>query len=125
MPLPLVPFDGDNVTSEPLQSDPLQSDHCAEKLRALGDPIRIKIIDSLRVCPMNVGELADCLELEVVTISHHLGVLRHAGLVERKKEGRFVVYSLHEEVFKRTKSARITEHINLGCCRLEIPKSVP
>ena len=121
----LVPFDGDNVTPDPLQSDPLQSDHCAEKLRALGDPIRIKIIDSLRVCPMNVSELADCLELEVVTISHHLGVLRHAGLVERKKEGRFVVYSLHEGVFKRTKSARITEHINLGCCRLEIPKSAP
>ena len=45
---------------------------------------------------MNVGELADCLELEVVTISHHLGVLRHAGLVERKKAGRFVVYSIRE-----------------------------
>ncbi|TXT37894.1 MAG: hypothetical protein FD138_543, partial [Planctomycetota bacterium] len=29
---------------------------------------------------MNVSELADCLELEVVTVSHHLGVLRHAGL---------------------------------------------
>lgn len=113
------------MTSHPLQSDPLQSDHCAEKLRALGDPIRIKIIDSLRVCPMNVGELADCLELEVVTISHHLGVLRHARLVERKKEGRFVVYSLRDGVFKRTKSARITEHIDLGCCRLEIPKSAP
>ena len=125
VPLPLVLSDGDNVTPSPLQSDPLQSDHCAEKLRALGEPIRIKIIDSLRVCPMNVGELADCLELEVVTISHHLGVLRHAGLVKREKQGRFVVYSIHEGVFKRTKSARITEHIDLGCCRLEIPKSAP
>lgn len=122
MSLLQTPFDGDNVTSETLPSDPLQSDQCAEKLRALGDPIRIKIIDSLRVCPMNVSELADCLELEVVTVSHHLGVLRHAGLVERKKEGRFVVYSLHEEVFKRTRAARVTEHIDLGCCRLEIPR---
>ena len=115
-------FNGDNVATTSLQSDPLQSDHCAEKLRALGDPIRIKIIDSLRVCPMNVSELADCLELEVVTISHHLGVLRHAGLVKREKQGRFVVYSIHEGVFKRTKAARITEHIDLGCCRLEIPR---
>lgn len=124
MPVPclLRLFNGDNVTSESLQSDPLQSDQCAEKLRALGDPIRIKIIDSLRVCPMNVSELADCLELEVVTVSHHLGVLRHAGLVKREKQGRFVVYSLHEGVFKRAKAARITEHINLGCCRLEIPR---
>jgi len=120
--IPLIPFEGDNVTSETLQTDTLQSDQCAEKLRALGDPIRIKIIDSLRVCPMNVSELADCLELEVVTVSHHLGVLRHADLVERKKEGRFVVYSLHEEVFRRAKATRITEHINLGCCRLEIPR---
>lgn len=122
VPLLQLLFDGDNVTSDSLQADPLQSDHCAEKLRALGDPIRIKIIDSLRVCPMNVSELADCLELEIVNVSHHLGVLRHAGLVERKKEGRFVVYSLHEGVFKRGKAVRITEHINLGCCRLEIPR---
>lgn len=111
------PIDGCNVTP-----DPLQSDHCAEKLRALGDPIRIKIIDALRVCPLNVTELADCLESEVVTISHHLGVLRHADLLDRKKQGRFVVYSIREGVFKPTKSARITEHIDLGCCRLEIPR---
>jgi DNA-binding transcriptional ArsR family regulator len=102
--------------------DPLQSDTCAEKLRALGDPIRIKIIDSLRACPLNVSELADCLELEVVTVSHHLGVLRHAGLVDREKQGRFAVYSLREGVFEPTRAARVTEHINLGCCRLEIPK---
>ena len=114
------PISGGNVSS-----DSLQSDHCAEKLRALGDPWRIKIIDALRVCPLSVGELADHLESEVVTVSHHLGVLRHAGLVEREKQGRFVAYSIHEGVFQPTKSTRTTEHINLGCCRLEIPKPTP
>lgn len=121
MSLPsLVPFGGNSVIP-----DPLQSDQCAEKLRALGDPMRIKIIDSLRACPMNVTELADCLESEVVIISHHLGVLRHAGLVEREKQGRFVVYSIREGVFEPTRASRPTEHINLGCCRLEIPKAAP
>ena len=108
-----------------MAADSLQSDHCAEKLKALGDPWRIKIIDALRACPLSVGELAECLESEIVTVSHHLGVLRHAGLVQREKQGRFVVYSIRDGVFQKTKSTRATEHINLGCCRLEIPKPAP
>jgi ArsR family transcriptional regulator len=58
----------------------------------------------------------------VVNVSHHLGVLRHAGLVQDEKQGRFVVYRLHPEVFHPDRDACSDEHLDLGCCRLEIPK---
>ncbi len=104
-------------------TEPLQPEHCARALRALADPERLRIINCLRGGPRNVTELASQLGAEVVNVSHHLGVLRHAGLVKDEKQGRFVVYSLHPDVFRPGRGAAATEHLNLGCCRLEIPKS--
>ena len=49
----------------------------------------------LRTGSKNVTELAKLLNVEIVNVSHHLGVLRQAGLVQDEKHGRFVVYSLH------------------------------
>lgn len=99
--------------------DSLQSDHCAEKLRALSEPLRLRIVDALRAGPSNVGDLAERLGEEVVTVSHHLGILRNASLVQRERQGRYIVYSLDESVFRP--SGRSRQHIDLGCCRLEIP----
>jgi ArsR family transcriptional regulator len=91
-------------------------------LRALADPDRLRIVQCLRDGPRNVSELAGLLGEEVVNVSHHLGVLRHAGLVCDEKRGRFVVYSLHPDVFNPRQDAPGAEHLDLGCCRLEIPK---
>jgi ArsR family transcriptional regulator len=101
-------------------TEPLQPNECARKLAALADPERLRIIHCLRSGPHNVSELAAALESRVVNVSHHLGVLRHAGLVLDEKQGRFVVYRLHPDVFHP--SAPPAEHLDLGCCRLEIPK---
>ncbi len=87
-------------------------------LRALADPERLRIIDRLRQGPRNVSELAHLLGEDIVNVSHHLGVLRHAGVVRDEKQGRFVVYSLHPDFFKPEADGR---HLDLGCCRLEIP----
>jgi ArsR family transcriptional regulator len=103
-------------------SDPLESERCARKLRALADPERLRIVQCLRDGPRNVSELASLLGEEVVNVSHHLGVLRHAGLVSDERQGRFVVYSLHPDVFDPRGAKRGAEHLDLGCCRLEIPK---
>ena len=46
-----------------------------------------------------------CSGAEVVNVSHHLGVLRHAGVVLDEKQGRFVVYRLHPDVFHPTGGA--------------------
>ncbi len=102
-------------------TDALEPDHCARMLRALADPERLRIINCLRGGPRNVGEIAGLVGAEVVNVSHHLGVLRHAGVVLDEKQGRFVVYRLHPDVFHPAGGAPAAEHLDLGCCRLEIP----
>jgi DNA-binding transcriptional ArsR family regulator len=104
-----------------LQPDSLESDHCAELLRALADPVRLRIIDVLRSAPKCVSELSEALDLEVVTVSHHLGILHSIGLLEREKKGRFKVYRLRRGVLAPAKAGDGKQHIDLGCCRLEIP----
>ena len=102
--------------------DALQPDRCARMLRALADPERLRIITCLREGPRNVSELAGLLNAEVVNVSHHLGVLRHAGVVCDEKRGRFVVYRLHPDVFHPDGDQRAAEHLDFGCCRLEMPR---
>jgi ArsR family transcriptional regulator len=102
--------------------DSLQPERCARLLRAVADPERLRIIRCLRAGPLNVSELAAQLGAEIVNVSHHLGVLRQAGLVLDQKQGRFVVYSLHPEVFQPTQDPGSTDFLDLGCCRLEMPK---
>jgi DNA-binding transcriptional ArsR family regulator len=104
-------------------SEPLQPDLCARALRALADPERLRIVRALLEGGRNVSELAALLDAEVVNVSHHLGVLRHAGLVQTKRSGRFIVYHLHPDVFRGPSANQTVQHLNLGCCRLELPKS--
>lgn len=110
-----------SATQSAVTHDPLQPVHCAEQLKALSEPIRLRIVNALRAGPKSVGELAESLEAETVTVSHHLGILRNARLVQTERKGRFILYSLHESIFKPG-TARGFEHLDLGCCRLEMPK---
>jgi DNA-binding transcriptional ArsR family regulator len=100
--------------------DPLRPDHCASLLRALADPIRLRIVDALGRGKSNVTELADRLGLTVVLLSHHLAVLRYAGIVEAQRHGRKVVYRLRSGVYESgARPGRFS--LDLGCCRLEWP----
>lgn len=101
--------------------DRFQSEQCAEKLKALSEPLRLRIIDVLREGPRTVGELAQLLDQEMVNVSHHLGVLYQAGLLKREKQGRFVQYRLDANLCDLKTD---TPHLDLGCCRLEIPKNL-
>jgi DNA-binding transcriptional ArsR family regulator len=98
-------------------SEPLEPQRCARMLKALADPERLRLVQALRAGPRNVSELAALLgKTEIVNVSHHLSVLRHAGLVLDERQGRYVVYRLHPDVFRPD-----AEHLDLGCCRLEMP----
>jgi DNA-binding transcriptional ArsR family regulator len=66
-------------------------------LAALGDPTRRAIVDRLRARPRSVGELADALPVSQPAVSQHLAVLRDAGLVEGRREGRRSIYRLRPE----------------------------
>lgn len=100
-------------------TDKKQAKVCADLLQALAEPNRIRIIDCLRTGPKNVTELAKLLSVEIVNVSHHLGVLRLGGLVQAEKHGRFVVYSLHDKYFAN-ENPKAT-HCDLGWCKIEIP----
>ncbi|HVA51274.1 MAG TPA: metalloregulator ArsR/SmtB family transcription factor [Pirellulales bacterium] len=101
--------------------DQLESDRCARVLRAMADRERLKIVQCLRDGPKNVSDIAETLGAEVVNVSHHLGVLRQAGVVLDRRQGRFIVYQLHPDVFHPARKPGQPEHLDFGCCRLEIP----
>jgi ArsR family transcriptional regulator len=66
----------------------------AEVAKALGDPVRVQLIDVLRkhagkVC---VCELVPLFDLSQPTVSHHLKVLRNAGLVGSERQGLWAYY---------------------------------
>jgi len=100
-------------------ADTFQSDFCAEQLKTLGEPLRLRIIDLLRYGEMAVSDIAEFLEVEVVMASHHLKVLKHAKLVTPRREGRYIYYSLEKDLLKR--SGKDRQYLDLGCCRLEVP----
>jgi len=100
-------------------TDEHQAKKCAKMLQAIAERNRIHIIEGLRTGSKNVTELAKALDVEIVNVSHHLGVLRTAGLVEDVKDGRFVVYSLHPKIFHNDTSK--ATYLDLGWCRVEIP----
>jgi len=67
-----------------------------EAYKALSDKTRIRIIRLLLQAKSDlcVCEFVDCLEESQYNISRHLKVLKHAGLVSERKEGRWVYYGL-------------------------------
>src|SRR5437763_14792229 len=91
----------------------------ATLLKAVADPDRLKIVESLRNGPKNVTELAKILRAEIVNVSHHLGVLRRRKIVSFQKKGRFVHYTLNPDVYEVSDRG---ETLCLGNCRLEIPR---
>jgi DNA-binding transcriptional ArsR family regulator len=101
--------------------DVLSSKECAERLKALADADRLRIVQVLRSGPKNVSEIAQALEAEIANVSHHLQILKREKLVETEKQGRFVVYRLHPDVFAAEKAAS-GDCLDLGCCKLELPK---
>jgi DNA-binding transcriptional ArsR family regulator/catechol 2,3-dioxygenase-like lactoylglutathione lyase family enzyme len=118
-----IRLDEEPKSSPPAVTGSLESAQCAEMLKAIGDPIRLRIIDALRTGAKNVGDLAELLHTEIATVSHHLGILHTAGLLKREKHGRFKVYRLREGILATTAEYQGKQHIDLGCCRLEIPVS--
>ena len=65
-------------------------------LRTLSDPTRLRLLGILQHGELNVTALCGHLGLPQPTISHHLGLLRSAGLVANRRAGKQVFYSLNE-----------------------------
>ena len=91
------------------ETEPLavhERDQLAAQFKALADPTRVAIINSLsaadEVCVCN---LTDAFELSQPTISHHLKILREAGLVESTRRGTWAYYRLVPESIEALRGA--------------------
>jgi ArsR family transcriptional regulator, arsenate/arsenite/antimonite-responsive transcriptional repressor len=79
-----------------------QAESMARIAKALGDPIRLQLVDVLRkhagkVC---VCELVPLWDLSQPTVSHHLKVLREAGIVESERRGLWAYYYVKPEALE-------------------------
>lgn len=71
----------------------------AQLYKALGDETRLTIIKRLAEQEMCVCEINDILNMSQPAVSHHLRILKQAGLVKISREGKWTYYSLNPEVF--------------------------
>jgi ArsR family transcriptional regulator len=77
----------------------------ARLLKALADPTRLRILNLLRryegeVC---VFEIVETTTLEQPTISHHLRLLRNAGLIDCRRKGLWAYYYIHRDALNRVR----------------------
>ena len=97
------------VCCEPLvypDIDRERAERMAQVAKALGDPIRMQLVDVLakhagKVC---VCELVPLFELSQPTVSHHLKVLRDAGIVGSEREGLWAYYYVNPEALKELRA---------------------
>ncbi len=80
-----------------LASSPRAVDQVVEILKLIADPTRFRLISLLEHGELNVNTMCQRLELAQPTVSHHLGLLRSGGLVESRRDGKQVFYSLNTE----------------------------
>lgn len=95
------------VCCEPLADhalDNAQSEFLAPKFKALADPVRLRLLSMIVSAPS--GEVCVCdltpgFDVSGPTISHHLKVLREAGLIEGERRGTWVYYSpVHDQLHR-------------------------
>ena len=70
------------------------ADLIAARLRVIGDPTRIRILDMLREQELSVAEITERLGSSQQNASKHLGILLGAGILARRKQGSSSLYSI-------------------------------
>jgi ArsR family transcriptional regulator, nickel/cobalt-responsive transcriptional repressor len=94
---------------------------CAQLMSAIADTNRLMIVTVLLKQSAGVAELAKLIECDTSTTSHHLGVLKTAGLVVAERDGKQQIHSLRPEFVIRSKG-RAPNRLNFGCCTVALGK---
>jgi DNA-binding transcriptional ArsR family regulator len=87
------------VSNEPIPHPlpPQLVELIAERFRILSEPMRIRLLDALREREATVQELQQATGASQQNVSKHLGVLLRSGIVARRKQGNFSIYSIADE----------------------------
>lgn len=72
----------------------------SQLFKALADPTRRAMLERLKAGDLNAGELAEGLPMTKASVSHHLNLLKSAGLVKVRRQGQNQVYTLNTSVFQ-------------------------
>lgn len=94
----------------------------ASMFAAIGEPTRMLILYRLAQGPHHVGQLAEMIGIPMVNMSHHLGVMRQAGILDDEKDGRRVIYRFRPEICVSNDSTDTLATLALGLYRLIIKK---
>jgi ArsR family transcriptional regulator len=94
------------VCCAPLAASTLSDEEAeatAELFKALGDPARVRIVNTLATAsePVCVCNMIEPLGLSQPTVSHHLRKLLDAGLVEREQRGKWAYFSLKRDAVEK------------------------
>ncbi|MDF2948276.1 MAG: transcriptional regulator, ArsR family [Sedimentibacter sp.] len=71
-----------------------------ESFKALSDPTRRQIIELLKKQKMTAGEIVEQFQMTGASISHHLSIMKNAGLVTDDKQGKYIYYELNLSVLE-------------------------
>ena len=71
-----------------------------ESFKALSDKTRRQILELLKDKDLTAGEIADNFNMSKPSISHHLNILKQAGLIIDEKQGQYIYYSLNTTAFQ-------------------------
>jgi len=86
------------ATAAPVSTaEPLAPDQAQQLLRALAEPIRLQVVQALQHGERCVCDLTGDLDLAQSKLSFHLKVLKEAGLIRARQEGRWIYYRLEPD----------------------------
>ena len=88
-----------------------QTNLTAELFKALSDPTRLRIVQSLLIDELCVCDISAVIDISISAISHQLRLLRSMKIVKNRKEGKMVYYSLTDEHIRELINIA-DEHIN-------------
>ena len=74
----------------------MNDEELVDALKALGHPVRLRIIRALSGVERNVGEIDEAADIGQPTLSQQLAVLRNAGLVKTRKDAKLVYYRIDD-----------------------------
>ncbi|MFC0581932.1 ArsR/SmtB family transcription factor [Micrococcoides hystricis] len=75
----------------------MQFEEAAEILRVLANPKRAQIVDVISTEEMHAKELLDYFQISQPTLSHDMKQLQNAGIVNARRAGRYIFYSLNQD----------------------------
>lgn len=86
--------------------DMVQVNKMSQALKALSDVNRIRILEILASGEHCVTQLVERLQIDQPKVSHHLAILRSAGIIKSRRDGRHINYSVQPSVHRKTPGAQ-------------------